>query len=340
MIQFKSSYSFNILVRLIIVTALLVVIIFFNSDYIQDVYLKNQLTYTGYVINGSIIGIFLLGMTKLVLSLLFYWREERAVGAFIVNIHHDKFNHNEAIDNHSLIYHRYVTMRNLHRQHAEINQSAMAATMIASESIRLSLPKFIANILILTGVFGTIMSLSIALLGASNLMEDNGIASMGQVIHGMSTALSTTTTAIVCYFLFGYFYLKLMDIQTNLFSAIEQISTQYLMPHFSYQSDTMVHQMADIIKSLNQTTSNMQLSQQQYMDMTSKINDIVLDHDSRMVQISDDISTLKELLRQGFRLPDELLVLSDTQSDPQTDKQKASSRMDNFVNSVSQAEKE
>ena len=332
MIQFKSSYSFNILIRLIIVTALLVVIIFFNFDYIQNIYLKNQLTSTGYIINGSIIGIFLIGMIKLVLALLFYWREERAVGEFIVNIHHNNLNTYETENNNSLIYHRYITMKNLYRQHAEINQNAMAATMIASESIRLSLPKFITNILILTGVFGTIMSLSIALLGASNLMEDNGIASMGQVIHGMSTALSTTTTAIICYFLFSYFYLKLMDIQTNLFSAIEQISTQYLMPHFSYKSETMVYKMADTIKRLNQTTSNMQLSQQQYIDITEKMTDIILDHDGRMGQIAEDVGTLKELLKQGFRLPDEQSVLPNTQQ--------TNTRMDNVIHSVKKSEKE
>ncbi len=305
MIQFKSSYSFNILLRLILVTALLVVAIYYNSDYIQNVYLKNQLTYTGYIINGSIVGLFLLGMIKLVSSLLFYWREERAVGAFIVNFHHEDFNPAETINKKSLIYHRYSTMKELYRQQADINQSALAATMIASESIRLSLPKFIANILILSGVFGTIISLSIALLGASNLMEDNGIASMGQVIHGMSTALSTTTTAIICYFIFGYFYLKLMDIQTNLFSAIEQISSQYLMPRFTYQSENMVYKMAEIIKSLHRTTANMQLSQQQYTDITARVNEVVSGSDARINNMSDDIADIKELLRLGFRLPDD-----------------------------------
>ena len=334
MIQFKSSYSFNILLRLIIVTALLVVAIYYNSDYIQNVYLKNQLTYTGYIINGSIVGIFLLGMIKLVASLLFYWREERAVGKFIVNIHHENFNPGETIDKKSLIYHRYSTMKDLHRQHAEINQSAMAATMIASESIRLSLPKFISNILILTGVFGTIMSLSIALLGASNLMEDNGIASMGQVIHGMSTALSTTTTAIICYFLFGYFYLKLMDIQTNLFSAIEQISTQYLMPNFTYQSENMIHKMAEIIKSLHRTTANMQLSQQQYIDVTTRVNDVISGSDERINNMSNDIADIKELLRLGFRLPDDHKHFSEREGERLGDKQSADSRMNNLINSI------
>ncbi len=305
MILFKSNYSFNVLLRLIAISIIVVILIFYNFDYIQNIYLKDQLTHTGYIINGSIVGIFLLGMIKLIASLLFYWREERAVGKFIVNIMHEDFDPSDTINKKSLIYHRYISMQDVYRQHASINQSAMAATMVASESTRLSLPKFVSNILILTGVFGTIISLSIALLGASNLMETNGIASMGQVIHGMSTALSTTTTAIICYLLFGYFYLKLTDIQTNLFSAIEQITTQHLMPRFSYKNENMVHQLAELIKSLRHTVANMQLSQQQYLEMGTRVNEITSQYDARITGMSDDITDIKELLRLGFRLPED-----------------------------------
>ncbi|WP_198266531.1 hypothetical protein [sulfur-oxidizing endosymbiont of Gigantopelta aegis] len=279
--------------------------IFYNFEYIQNVYLKNQLTDTGYIINGSIVGLFSLGMAKLVLSLLFYWKEERAVGKFIINVHRDNFNPTDTINKNSLIYHRYVTMQEIYRQHAPVNQNALAATMVASESTRLSLPKFVSNILILTGVFGTIISLSIALLGASSLMESNGIASMGQVIHGMSTALSTTTTAIICYMLFGYFYLKLTDIQTNLFSAIEQVTTLHLVPRFSHQSENMIHQLAELIKSLRHTAANMQLSQQQYLEMGSKVNEITSKYDERVAGMSNDLTDIKELLRLGFRLPED-----------------------------------
>lgn len=305
MIQFKSSYSFNVLMRLIVVSILVVILIFYNFEYIQNIYLKNQLTHTGYVINGSILTLFLLGMAKLVLSLLFYWKEERALGKFIINVHRDNFNPIETINKKSLIYHRYVTMQEIYRQHAVVNQNALAATMVASESTRLSLPKFVSNILILMGVFGTIISLSIALLGASSLMEENGIGSMGQVIHGMSTALSTTTTAIICYLLFGYFYLKLTDVQTNLFSAIEQVTTLHLMPRFSYKSENMIHQLAELIKSLRHTAANMQLSQQQYLEMGTRVNDITANYDGRISGMSDDIADIKELLRLGFRLPDD-----------------------------------
>ncbi len=330
MIQFKSSYSFNVLLRLIVAAILVLVLIYYNSEYIQNVYLKNQLTHTGYIINGSIVAIFLLGMGKLFLSLLFYWREEQAVGKFIVNVHHDDFDPSDSVNKKSLIYHRYMTMQSIYRQHASINQSALAAAMVAAESTRLSLPKFVSNILILTGVFGTIISLSIALLGASNLMEDNGIASMGQVIHGMSTALSTTTTAIICYLLFGYFYLKLTDIQTNLFSAIEQITSQHLMPRFSHQSENLIHQLAELIKSLRHTAANMQLSQQQYLEMGAKVKDITTTYDQRISGMSDDITDIKELLRLGFRLPDDHTHF--------TDRQRAKMTHNHIVESVSKAE--
>lgn len=128
---------------------------------------------------------------------------------------------------------------------------------------------------------------------------------MGQVIHGMSTALSTTTTAIVCYLLFGYFYLKLTDVQTNLFSAIEQVTTLHLVPRFSHQSENMIHQLAELIKSLRHTAANMQLSQQQYLEMGSKVNEITSRYDERVSGMSADITDIKELLRLGFRLPDD-----------------------------------
>lgn len=306
MIQFKANYSFNILLRLIVVSLLFAVMIFYNFDYIQNVYLKNQLTNTGFFINGFILALFALGMGKLITSIFYYWREERAVGRFLINLNRDNPVPLEAIHKQSLIYNRFVSMQNIYRQQAVVNQSALAATMVASESTRLSLPRFVSNILILSGVFGTIISLSIALAGASSLIENDGISGMGQVIHGMSTALSTTTTAIVCYLFFGYFYLKLTDIQTNLFSAIEQISSQYLIPRFSHKNENMNHQLVELIKSLRQTVTNMQVSQKQYLEVAYNVNRITTQYDERINGMSADLSEMKDILRQGFRLPENL----------------------------------
>ncbi len=103
---------------------------------------------------------------------------------------------------------------------------------------------------------------------------------------------------------FGYFYLKLTDVQTNLFSAIEQISSQYLIPRFSVKNENMNHQLVELIKSLRQTVANMQLSQKQYLQVADNVNRITTQYDERINGMSDDMSEMKDILRQGFRLPE------------------------------------
>ena len=253
MIQFRASYSSYILLQLILLSIVLLLIIVINLDFVNDIYFKNQATRVGYIVNGSILVLFAFGLFRVISLLMRYSLEESALARFLRNVEDEEARPTDRISKNSLIARRYKSVVEISKHNVAVNHSALASTLVASESTRLSLPKFISNILILTGVFGTIVSLSVALLGASNIIDSaNGLGNMSLVIHGMSTALSTTTTAIVCYLFFGYFYLKVTDVQTQLLSGIEQATTLYIMPRFTYQTDSMLHEVGNLVRALRE----------------------------------------------------------------------------------------
>jgi hypothetical protein len=205
-----------------------------------------------------------------------------------------------------MIARRYATLRRLHEARTPINQNALAATLVASESTRNGLPRFINNILILSGVFGTIVSLSMALIGASDVLE-NAISAtgMGMVIHGMSTALSTTITAIVCYVFFGYFFQRLTDAQTNLISGIEQVTTTYLMPKFQVQTDNVLYEFTGLIRSLQGLVDQLQKSQLGFEATQDQLADTLAMYRDKVDVIDDRLDSMVHLLRVGFRLRDD-----------------------------------
>ncbi len=307
MIQYKTNYSRNILFQFLMLSVLLGFLLLINHDFLLNFYFKNQATNTGYIVNGSILAIFLLGILRIVTLLLRYSREENALSRFIRNVENEELLPTERLSKKSLIYNRYTSVLEISKHNVAVNHSALASTLVATESTRLSLPRFISNILILTGVFGTIISLSIALLGASDIIDSaDGISGMSIVIHGMSTALSTTATAIVCYLFFGYFYMKLTDVQTELLSGIEQATTLYIMPRFTYQTDSMLHEVGNLVKALHEAARTMTNTQVDFAEAGHNLNQLTSTYANRLTRLSSDIEEIKSLLRHGFRLsPDE-----------------------------------
>ena len=210
-------------------------------------------------------------------------------------------------------------MHSIQKSNGEINHAALSAMLNADETTRFGLIRFINNILILTGVFGTIVSLSVALLGASDLIDsaDASLGGMGLVIHGMSTALSTTITAIVAYVIFGYFYTRLNDVQTHCLSGIEQLTSIYLLPKYAATEEAVVNHMADLIKSiivaadklqqtqetLQQTHLNLQHTQQTYETSAQELRQTIAANHERIASMGGELESIKRILREGFRLP-------------------------------------
>jgi len=304
MIETRRNFSRRILFRLLVLGVVVAVILFMNYGYINDLYLKNQLTPVGLVINSGIMLAFLLGLIKVISSLWYYMGEESALARFVRQFNDDSGKLLKGLNPDSIIARRYNIIRKLSERHVRINHGALASTLLADESTRTSFARYIGNILILTGVFGTIVSLSVALVGASSLLEtaqDSG--SMGLVIHGMSTALSTTITAILCYLFYGYFNLKLGDAQTHLLSGVEEATAVYLLPKYARDSESMLQEVSGLIHGLREAVGAMLAIQEEYAQAGNRLNDVAVELGQKMSGSAENIDSIKQLLRDGFRLP-------------------------------------
>lgn len=295
-------YTRNILIQIGVVSLVVLGLIVWQRDILAQIYLNNQVSNLGIVINGAIISLFLAGLCRLVMLFFFYNSQEKMLNRFILNIHQN-IEPSQGVDAQALVTQRYKTLLDLHSRRTEINHSALAATLMAGESSRVGFPKFVYHVLILTGVFGTIVSLSVALLGASNMITDiTEISGLGVVIHGMSTALSTTMTAIVAYLFFGYFYLRLNDTQTYLISRIEDITATVLLPRFQVRQETVVQDFSDVIRAAAQLVMKLDASQEKYEQTADKLSEVLEQYQIEMQHNRQALEEVVQLLKVGFRL--------------------------------------
>ena len=300
-----TGLSLKIIIQFGVVITAAILLVALNLDLIYPFYFENQLTNTGIVINSAILALFVIGLGNVFYHLLRYRREENAIAGFVNNVESIRPDLMEGLPANSIVVKRQLAMQSIQSANGEINHGALAAMLNADEATHFGLIRFINNILILTGVFGTIVSLSIALLGASDLIDsaDASLGGMGLVIHGMSTALSTTITAIVSYVIFGYFYTRLNDVQTHCLSGIEQLTSIYLLPRYVKSSDDIVHKMSDLIKSVIYATDKLKKTQDTYQEAATTLQQTICTNQQQIDQLVDEIHGIKQILRDGFRLP-------------------------------------
>ncbi len=288
-------YTRNILIQIAVLGAICIAIIGWQREFLYEVYFNHQISNVGLIINGGIVALFLGGLTRLISLFLRYNREEQMLNRFILNVR-QKVEPSQGVDTKSLIIQRYRTLLDLHNRRSQINHSALASS-------RNRVPRFVNSVPILTGVFGTIVSLSIALLGASDMIAAiTEIEGLGTIIHGMSTALSTTMTAIVAYLFFGYFYLRLTDTQTYLISRIEDITTTVLLPRFQVQQETVIKDFSDVIRAAATLVKKLDTSQQKYEQAADQLAVVLDQYRTEMQRNGEALEDIVQLLREGFRL--------------------------------------
>ncbi len=311
---FDGNYSLKILIGMLAILMVVSGLLFHFKEGLMRFYLEDQLDQLGVFVNGGIVVLFLLGVLQLIAACWRNWREENALALFTNNFEQAPSRPLLQVDPSSLIADRYVTLEQLKTEHAVINHSAMAQILVARESEYLRIPRFINNILILSGVFGTIVSLSFALVGASDVLGSlDNIDGMGQVIDGMSTALSTTITAIACYVLFGFFLQQVSGAQTRLLAAIERITHDLLLPQFQNTTEGVNAELNQLIDSLRQVASLMNSHVEggvnpsgDQEDLRQTLLDSFHQRDRQMAELRDDLNGLKRVLIRGFRLPDDV----------------------------------
>lgn len=293
---FHPGHSSAVIWRVLLLLALLAAAIGAARQTLIELYTGQALAGVGLAINGAIAALFAIGLLAVLFELGRLAREERALARFLGNLQRDAAQPLAKVGPNSLIAQRYLEAETHYRKHLPINHGALAQILVARESTRLGLPRFIHNILILSGVFGTIVSLSIALVGASDMLGPAAeMGGMNLVVAGMSTALSTTITAIVCYVLFGYAYYQAGGAQTRLIAAIESTTLEVLMPRFHIGQDKINGELHELIVSLRELTAQLQDAQHNAQAVERQIADGLATHDSHMIAM---VSTLRQVQSQ------------------------------------------
>jgi biopolymer transport protein ExbB/TolQ len=301
----RPPYARDVLTRIAAVGALLLLLLVWQRDFIAEIYLKNQITPVGYVVNGAILLLFLAGMARLINLYVRYGWEERQIVRALSNLY-ERIDPLDQVAPDSIIAARQTTLRELHERRAEINQGALAASLVATEASYLTFPRFVHNVLILLGAFGTIASLLVSLLGASQMLGNTTeFGGLNMVMHGMSTALNTTLTAILCYLIFAYFYMKLLDTQSHVISRVEHITATGLLPRYQSHPEAVMRDITDLVRAATELTRNMETTQKTFNAAADRLNTVMANYLERTENAGEQLLELKALLREGFRLPPE-----------------------------------
>jgi hypothetical protein len=289
---------------------------FWRWDLIRVIYLSDA---KNIVLNGAVLMVFAAGVLKLLQAFAHYDLEEKQLAGFIRNRQSgadiDAFFDAAAIP--SIIGQRYAEIKALFERRVPIHHGALSAIMVAEQSVWSSFPRFVNNVLILTGVFGTIVSLLFALAGAARTLgSDVPAEGVTLMLSGMNTALNTSVTAMTGFFIYAYFYGRLTNLQTFIFSGIERAVLVHIVPRFAFDTEAINHQTVQLIGQLHRLILEVQKStgsmagvltgfSAHNAQILAKLDDMVRADDRQVDaagKIAQRLEQLQDTMAEGFRL--------------------------------------
>jgi len=271
------------------------------------------------ILNGVILILFVLGVWQLIKGVKHYARQEAQITEFIER-RAEGYPTEQVLaefDDPSLLRERYTTIKELFEGGGPVDHGAISSIMLAGESLHLSFPRFVNNVLILTGVFGTVSSLIFALVGASDVLQTAVPGSgMGLMLLGMNTALTTTATAIVCYFFFTYFFHRFTDLQTWVVSRLERAALLYMVPDFTFEPEAVNHQAKLLVEDVRQLVTEMRKGLGGIEGAVDRIDEssrarheqgaaIIARQETQNTKLDESLAqlaALRSVLIEGFRL--------------------------------------
>jgi len=284
------------------VLVILLAIALWQLPNLTAIYSSHQVGEVGWVLNGLVVTLFFVGLIRLVMLLVATRREEQVLLQAIQLAPTNADLLPTSLPADSMIGTRLATMQQMYQQGQPVQHDVLASTLVAHYGSNMTLPRFVNNSLILCGVFGTIVSLSMALVGASDLLNTVNSSGMGLVIHGMSTALSTTMTAIVCYLYFTWLLHSVADVETRLLASMEAFTAQHLMPLFHVDGQSINHQLAELLLSMGKLVQKMETTAAAQPDLIHAIALLREQQQQAQTEQSAALQRLATLLQQGFRI--------------------------------------
>ncbi|MDX2474292.1 MAG: hypothetical protein QNL91_11335 [Candidatus Krumholzibacteria bacterium] len=271
------------------------------------------------VLNGVVLVLFALGLGHLYRALRHYARQEAQIETFMARRAEGVTSATVLAEftEPSLLRERHATIKELFDSGGVVAHRAISAIMRAGESQQRSIPRFVNNVLILTGVFGTVSSLIFALIGATDVLQTAAPGSgMGLLLLGMNTALTTTATAIVCYFFFTYFYHRFTDLQTWVISRLERAALLYMVSDFTFEAEAVNHQAKLLIEDVRELVTGMRDGMAGMADTVARLDETtrarheqgerLVDGQNLQAAKQDEslaqLAELRRVLVEGFRL--------------------------------------